>query len=477
MAALAHRPDPVHLGTLSRRHFVQRLVSGAIGLGACSLAACGGAAPPAVAPTIAPVASVAVNAAATTSAQPSAAQSAAAKAGQIRFEMYSDKTTYDKWTQLAGTLRQQDPSLDVSVTFITGTDAYTKYETEMAGGTPPDIMEFESKRMPTFASRQTLYDQTPLAARSSTVKADEFYPVDWDRSQWNGKLFIYPYESKPAVIFYNKAVFDNKQVPYPSYNWNDPKWTWDAFLTVAQQLSAGSGAQRTFGYYHPTWWVYAEAFIWSNGGHMLDSQRTKSVLDAPEDQTALQFLQDLIYKYKVATAPADTKAGSDKMFYAGRIGMYFTNNGWGPTLAQVNGLQWDVAPAPLPAGKTLAQTRAPADGYAIAALTKQIDAVWKAVDYFGSPSSAKLTSGVPSRKAVSDAGDYALAKQPGIKWKVYSDGLANAKDEPVTTEFQQMDAQWGKEFDPYWQNKRTPQELAAAIAPFTSELLKKAVRS
>ncbi len=475
-----------HTGrAMSRRHAL-RLVAVA-GLGVLALAACGGgtAASPVAGTSTSSAATGGGAASAATStgagattgasvAKPAAQVSGSGAAAAIRFEMYSDKTNFDKWRELAANLAKQEPSLQVTVAFIT--DSYTKYETEMAGGTPPDIMEFESKRMPTFASRKTLYDLTALAARSTTVKAEDFYTVDWDRSQWNGKLYIYPYESKPAVIFYNKALFDNKQVPYPKYNWADPKWTWDEFLSVAQKLS-GSGAEQTFGYYHPTWWVYAQPYIWSNGGHMLDDQRTKSMLDVPEDQTALQLLQDLIFKYRVAAGPADVKAGADKMFYAGRIGMYFNNNGWAPTLALQPNLQWDVAPVPLPPGKSIASTRAPADGYAVAAATKQIDAVWKAIDFLGSAESAKRAEGVPSRKAVADSGDYALAKQPGINWKNYPDGLANARDEPVTTEFQEMDSMWGKQFDPYWQNKRTPKELAEAIAAPTVELLNKAIRS
>ncbi|HEY8744608.1 MAG TPA: hypothetical protein VIU62_16055, partial [Chloroflexota bacterium] len=164
-------------------------------------------------------------------------------------------------------------------------------------------------------------------------------------------------------------------------------------------------------------------------------------------------------------------------FYAGRLGMWFTNNGQATALSLVKGLEWDVAPLPLPPGKTAAITRAPADGYAIAAATKQIDAVWNAVDFLGSPTSAKQAEGVPSRKVVGDAGDYALAKQPGIKWKNYSDGLLNSRDEPVTTEFQDMDNTWTPLFTPYWNNKQTPKELAATIAPITTSLLQKAVRT
>jgi multiple sugar transport system substrate-binding protein len=468
---------------ITRRQLVRGAVGLAAGLAAVSLAACGAAATPAVATTSSAAATtgnVSTAAVVTTAsmASPVAAQTSAAagKAAQMRFEMYSSADDLTKWKGLAADLLKQDPTLDVSVTLVTG-DAYAKYQVEIAGGTPPDIMEFESKRMPSFAVQTTLYDLTPLASRSTTVKPTDFYQVDWLRSQWHNKLFIYPYESKPAVIFYNKTLFDNKSVPYPNYSWADPKWTWDEFLSVAQKLSGGTGATQTFGYYHPTWWVYAQPYIWSNGGHILDTGRTKSVLDQPPAQVGLQFLQDLIYKYRVAASPVDAKPGVDKLFYAGRLGMWFTNNGQATALANVKGLQWDVAPLPLPPGKTEAITRAPADGYAVAAATKQIDAVWKAVDFLGSPESAKQAEGVPSRKAVSDAGDYALAKQPGIKWKNYSDAFANARDEPVTTEFQDMDSAWGKVFDPYWNNKATPKELAATIAPITESLLQKAVRT
>jgi multiple sugar transport system substrate-binding protein len=479
-------PHPIFpVNRPSRRRF---LAGAAATAAAVSLAACGAgtattvtnastaASQPAIsAGTAQTSVTTSAKAAATTSATEQRATSPGVKNPNIRFEMYSDTPNLEKWTKLAADLAKQDPSLRVDVVLIT--NSYTKYETEMAGGTPPDIMEFESKRMPTFAVQKTLYDLSPLAARSTTVKAADFYPVDWNRSQWAGKLYIYPYESKPALIFYNKTLFQNKQVPFPKYTWGDPAWTWDAFLGVAQKLSGGTGAQQTFGYYHPTWWVYAEPYIWSGGGQILDDQRTKSMLDQAPDQSALQFLQDLIYKYKVALSPADAKPGVDKMFYAGRIGMWFNNCGEANILAPVPNVDWDVAPLPLPPGQTVATTRAPADGYAIAAETKQIDAVWKAVDFFGSPESALLTEGVPSRKAVGDAGTYLIAKQPGVNWKNYSDGLANSRDEPVTTEFQDMDAAWGKEFSPYWDNKRTPSQLATVLTPITAALLQKAVRS
>src|SRR5579859_2088550 len=243
-------------------------MAGVAGLAALTLAACGGGGTAAPAAPTAGKAAPTTGAAAAPGKATAAPQPAAAsgKAATVRFEMYSDKATADKWTDLAGQLLKQDPNLNVKVEFITGQDAYAKYETEMAGGTGPDIMEFETKRMASYAARKSLFDLSPLMAKSTSTKQEDFYSVDWGRSQWNGKSFLYPYESKPAVIYYNKALFDKKQVPYPKYNWADPKWTWDELLSVAQKLSGGSGAQQTFGYYHPTWWVYCEPYIWSNGG-------------------------------------------------------------------------------------------------------------------------------------------------------------------------------------------------------------------
>ena len=126
------------------------------------------------------------------------------------------------------------------------------------------------------------------------------------------------------ILFYNAELFDKAGVAYPNEN-----WTWDDFLSAAQALTIREGDETVqwgtaWGYltaWDGGWWQ----LVWTRGGQVLDTNFNPKhmYLDSPEVIESWQWLQDLVYKWKVAPPPAVTdmlsQAGGD--LQSGKVAM------------------------------------------------------------------------------------------------------------------------------------------------------------
>jgi len=56
----------------------------------------------------------------------------------------------------------------------------------------------------------------------------------------DGKLYGLPYRSDFWILFYNKDMFDEAGIPYPT---ND--WTWNDFRETALKLTSGEGPTKS----------------------------------------------------------------------------------------------------------------------------------------------------------------------------------------------------------------------------------------
>jgi len=127
-----------------------------------------------------------------------------------------------------------------------------------------------------------------------------------------------------TVIFYNKALFDKHDVPYPSGH-----WTWDECVEVAKKLTHrkpdGRGYE-TFGLTRVDW----KELLLQFGGSIFSPGLARCTLDSDESIEAIQFYHDLHFKWHVMPTPSDKLAmsgeggwgaGDIRWFGNGRIAM------------------------------------------------------------------------------------------------------------------------------------------------------------
>ena len=175
------------------------------------------------------------------------------------------------------------------------------------------------------------------------VKWDEFTAAARGTAQPTGKKTIgFPAVVDNIGLLYNKTVFDNAHVPYPT---ND--WTWDDFRAAAKKLTDPANHIYGYGYSvsgseETTWQFWPH--LWQNGGAILNADNTKSEFASPAGDDAHEFLRAMAVDDKsVYLDQTDEKFG--ELFVSNRIGM-ITSGPWQLSALQTGGTSYGVVQLP-----------------------------------------------------------------------------------------------------------------------------------
>ncbi len=110
---------------------------------------------------------------------------------------------------------------------------------------------------------------------------------------FEGEYYALPYCNNINMVWFNKKLFDQANVPYP-----DPNWTWDDFRETAKKLTSGEGANKVYG---AAFGYVGEDMYWSSiaqqklGSFYYYAPDFKSTrFDAPEMKESLQFFYDMV---------------------------------------------------------------------------------------------------------------------------------------------------------------------------------------
>jgi ABC-type glycerol-3-phosphate transport system substrate-binding protein len=146
----------------------------------------------------------------------------------------------------------------------------------------------------------------------------DVYPVMLEECSRDGKLVSLPFNKSVPIYYYNKDLFvkaglDPEKFPA----------TWDQFIDAAQKLTLdkdGNGTPEQWGTAFPSGaaWMF-QCLLLQNGGDIFSPGSQTAAFDSPQGIEALQYLVDLIYKYKVAYLTTGFEHQND--FLSGRVAM------------------------------------------------------------------------------------------------------------------------------------------------------------
>ena len=188
----------------------------------------------------------------------------------------------------------------------------------------------------------------------SGYNLDDYWPGLLESAKYEGSVYGFPRDIESNIIYYSKDLFDAAGVEYPS---ND--WTWDDFLAAAEKLTQKDANGTTSVYA-----LAAEGGKWpkwvnQNGGAILDDyvNPSKCMLTEPASVQGIQFFADMMNN-GLAMRSADLgQAGGDAaVFSSGQAAMILQNSSRVSAFNQA-GLNYDIAPAPTPAGRKAVERR------------------------------------------------------------------------------------------------------------------------
>lgn len=220
-----------------------------------------------------------------------------------------------------------------------------KLLTRIAGRAAPDVICTEVDLFVTFQSKNVLLDITPYVKNDPSLDIKDFYPEIIDRFTIDGRLYAIPRDTAPfACVYYNKKLFDEAGLAYPTDDWdvND-------MLKKARALTRvdPDGRVIQYGFYAWAW----QNFVYAFGGSLVDDVKkpARCTLDLKESIEGLQFYSDLINKYKVhpsSIAMTNLAMGVQGMFMTGRLAMFSSGIWETPGLRKIQSFDWDVVMFP-----------------------------------------------------------------------------------------------------------------------------------
>lgn len=247
---------------------------------------------------------------------------------------------------------------------------FDRIQTQMAGGTAPDVMFLN--QIPSYASRGVL---EPIDAylEESGFSLDTYHPELLRVFSYDGQLYGFPRDNDTNVLYFNKDLFDEAGVAYPT-----DEWDWHDLREAAAALTQRDDQGRALQYglaleqnRYPQW-------IHQNGGRIVDDALNPSefYMGEPEAVEAIQFIADLILEDRsVPSFDAMQQLGSTtELFSTGRVAMVMTNAARIPTFMETD-FDWDVAPLPMGPTGIRANSLGGA-GYVISSTSNEMDAAW-----------------------------------------------------------------------------------------------------
>lgn len=335
----------------------------------------------------------------------------------IEFASWGSKSEIDILKPILSDFEKENPEIKIDFMHIPQ-NYFPKIHLLFASNTAPDVIFINNLYLPIYANANLLEELT--------VNQNDFYPQALEALSWNGKLYAIPRDVSNLVVFYNKDLFDRKNITYPASEWN-----FDDFLKTAQKLTD----KNTFGVSFEEDPLFYLPYLMSNGGGILPSE-----IEKKGSQYGLNFYADLRKKYHVAPLKSESASATmAQMFLQQKLGMYISGRWMVPKLRNKANFDWDVTQFPKGTNGSIVQLDA--SGWAIAKSSKHKEEAQKLVNYLASSKNSEkfATSGliVPARKDASRS-KYFLDGQKPVHSKIFLDIIETSKPTPVTVDYREI---------------------------------------
>jgi len=373
--------------------------------------------------------------------------------------------------------RARHPQLTVQqdTTSAGGQTYFDKLQTLIASDSAPDMFIIQDSWLPFFLTHKLLLNLDPYVKRDKYDLSD-FPKGAIDTYRYQGGLYGLPDNITSIGFFVNLDLFKQAGVTPPPVQPDLKSWTFDTFLQAMQQLTSRIKTDPpTFGIAPSLGTIGMLAWVRSNGGDLLASDREATALDSAAAIEALQFLADLRHKYKVAPTAADLQGlAVQALFEQGRLAIMevcVCQVGRERTNAQFD---WDASFRP--AGRAGLVDHLYAYPQVLSSSTKNPEAAWAALKWFEDEGMKVLVSDGSLQGTKMNAHQRAIFVDPKKKpahaelWIVSVEKYGRTP--PETANWNEVDAALTKELTPLWNGERTARDAVQAIKQTVDPLVK-----
>lgn len=319
------------------------------------------------------------------------------------------------WNDLANKYMELNPNVEIELVDFGSNDYSNVLATELSGsGTDFDVVSI--KDVPSYA---TLVGKGVLEPLDSYITQDSVdlakYAGVTDQVTVDNSLYELPFRSDIWLVFYNKDVFDAKNLDYPT---ND--MTIEEYDALARAVSDDAFGEEVYGSHYHTWSSTIQLFGILDGKHSILDKNYDFMIPyyemvlAEEDDGICQKYTDL--KTESLHYSAAFSEGNVAMINMGSwfVTTLINNLASGEYDASLCG-NWGIASYPHPDGVAAGTTLGAITGLAITSESQKKDAAWDFIKWVSGEEGAAVLASSGNFPAISnDEVTAAIASMDGF---------------------------------------------------------------
>ena len=287
------------------------------------------------------------------------------------------------------------PDFEVDVKIISSYEQ--QFNNFMASKNIPDVFCVPDGNFGQWVKTGVMLNLQEYFDDSDVIDKENIASSALQRYRWNGTtmgsgdLYCVPKDITPYVMYYNKELFDEYGVEYPSAT--DIMDPWEALYMWTQfGYDLGTVGEKSNGqmklsddHVYGVAKIYPESLIWSNGADYLSEDRTEVLIDSPEFIEAYEYIVEAQMVYAVAPTAKDLASTSEKtLFLNGKAACYIEGRSVTTDLRNKADFEWDIAPIPAFEKNQQCNGWSGSVGYAVYKNCEHPDEAYKLAEFFTS---------------------------------------------------------------------------------------------
>lgn len=332
----------------------------------------------------------------------------------------------------------EETGIKTKLTVVKWDEYWTMLEAGAQGGSLPDVFWMHSNESERYMSNDMLLDLTDKIAESDLIDPAN-YPEDiWGLYTHEDKYYAVPKDVDTIALWYNKTMFDEAELEYPTAD-----WTWDDMFEAAKKLTKDDGSQyglalrndnNQAGYYN---------MIYDNGGYVINDDRTESGWDDPKTIEAMEMVEEYIKSGVMPSMETMSENGEDVLFQSGKVAMVLQGS-W--MLAAYRDNEYtaencDCVELPKSATTDRRVSIYNGLGWAASASGSNTENAWKLIEYLGSEAAQKKQAELGVTMSAYTGTSDAWAKSADFNLEAY----LNMMDDMVIRPYSKSTVTWENE--------------------------------
>lgn len=323
----------------------------------------------------------------------------------------------------------EETGIKTKLSVVKWEEYWTMLEAGAQGGSLPDVFWMHSNESERYMSNDMLLDLTDKIAESDKIDPEN-YPEDiWGLYTYDDKYFAVPKDVDTIALWYNKAMFDEAGLAYPTAD-----WTWDDVTEAAKKLTKEDGSQyglalrndnNQAGYYN---------LIYDNGGYIISDDKTKSGWDDPKTIETMEMLEGWIKDGVMPPLEVMAENGEDVLFQSGKVAMV-PQGSWMVAAYRDNEYtaeNCDLVELPKSATTGRRVSLYNGLGWAAAANGEHTEEAWKLIEYLGSEEAQKKQAELGVTMSAYNGTSDAWAKSAAFNLQAYINMMEDMEIRPYS---------------------------------------------